>query len=94
MIEENKSRYMFTKYFFSVFTERTGLPLDEDTQAQILANCNSTEPYKKIDDKGRNSHYFTMNIHDKLITVVCDGQTHKIITCIIETHHRKEFGNL
>ena len=37
---------------------------------------------------------FTGSVNDQLITVVCDGYTHKIITCVIETHHRKEFDTL
>ena len=87
-------KYEFTSYFFKVFKERTGFDLTEDNQAYILSVCNTCKPHAKIDDKGRSSEYFTMRLEDRLITVVCDGKTHKIITVIIETHHRKEFAKL
>lgn len=83
--------YKFTKYFFKVFNERVGQPLDEDSQAYILSVCANTEPHKKVDDKGRFSEYFTMRVCEKLLTVVCDGFSHRIITCVIETHHRKSY---
>lgn len=89
-----KRPYRFTKYFFKVFAERVGCSLDEDAQAYILSVCNTVEPHKKVDDKGRFSEYFTMRVNDKLITVVCDGYSHKIITCVIETHHRKSYEGL
>lgn len=90
----NKNRYKFTKYFLNIVEERIGFKPDEDDLAFILSVCNSCEPHKKIDDKGRASEYFTMRLKDVLITVVCDGNTHKIITCVKETHHRKEFQGL
>lgn len=87
-------RYSFTKYFYKVFQERVGEELDEDTRAYILSVCTNTKPHKKVDNKGRYSEYFTMRVDSHLITVVCDANTHKIITCILETHHRKEFEGL
>ncbi len=91
---ENTKRYSFTNYFYRVFQERVGIELDEDTRALILSVCYNSEPHRKVDNKGRYSEYFTMRIQDKLITIVCDANTHKIITCVIETHHRKEFEHL
>lgn len=91
---EHTKRYSFTNYFYKVFYKRVGIELDDDTRAYILSVCHNSEPHRKIDNKGRNSEYFTMRVNDQLITVVCDGNTHKIITCVIETHHRKEFDTL
>lgn len=91
---ENTKRYSFTNYFYKVFQERIGIELDEDTRAFVLSVCQNSEPHRKVDNKGRYSEYFTMRIQDKLITIVCDANTHKIITCVIETHHRKEFESL
>lgn len=91
---ETTKRYSFTKYFYKVFSERVGGNLDEDSRAYILSVCQNSQPHRKIDNKGRHSEYFTMRVDDKLITVVCDADTHKIITCVLETHHRKEFETL
>lgn len=91
---ENTKHYSFTNYFYKVFQERIGIELDEDTRAFVLSVCQNSEPHRKVDNKGRYSEYFTMRIQDKLITIVCDANTHKIITCVIETHHRKEFESL
>lgn len=91
---ENTKRYSFTNYFYKVFYERVGIKLDEDTRAFILGVCHNSEPHRKVDNRGRYSEYFTMRVNDKLITVVCDANSHKIITCVIETHHRKEFESL
>lgn len=87
-------KYTFTKYFYEKFEERIGIPLTEDIRAFILSVCQNSTPHRKVDNKGRYSEYFTMRISDKLITVVCDANTYKIITCIIETHKRKEFAYL
>lgn len=99
MVQLNESsstnkRYTFTKYFFSIAKDRIGFDLDEDDIAYILSVCNSCEPHKKIDNKGRASEYFTLRLRGVLITIVCDSNTHKIITCVKETHHRKEFQGL
>ena len=83
--------YEFTKYFEKIFKEHTGINLDEDTRAQIMANIKNITPHKKIDDKGRYSEYFTFRLNDKLVTIVCDAHTHKIITGILETHYRPQF---
>jgi hypothetical protein len=91
---ENTKDYSFTKYFYQVYAERVGVPLNEDSRAYILSVLKTTEPHTKYDNKGRHSEYFTLRVEDKLITIVCDAYTHKIITCVIETHHRKEFENL
>lgn len=94
METNNEAHYTFTSYFYKVFTERTGLELTEDNRAYILGVCQTAVPHKKIDNKGRYSEYFTMRLNDELITVVCDANTHKIITCVMETHHRKAFNNI
>lgn len=86
--------YSFTKYFYKVFKERVGCELDEDSRAYILSVCQNSEPHKKVDSRGRFSEYFTLRVNDKLITVVCDADTHKIITCVLETHSRKAFKKL
>ena len=91
---ENTKKYTFTKYFYSVFYERINNILDDDAKAYILSVLNHTKPHIKYDDKGRHSEYFTLRIFDKLITIVCDADTHKIITCVMETHNRKEFKSL
>ena len=91
---ENTKNYSFTKYFYKVYEERVGVPLNEDSIAYILSVLKTTEPHIKYDNKGRHSEYFTLRIEEKLITIVCDADTHKIITCVIETHHRKEFEHL
>ena len=87
-------RYSFTKYFLKVYSERVGVPLSEDSRAYIFSVLQNTKPHTKYDNKGRHSEYFTLRIENKLITIVCDADTHKIITCVIETHHRKEFESL
>jgi len=88
-----ENNYQFTAYFFKVFASRTGLELTEDNKALILSVCQNTEPHKKIDNKGRYSEYFTFRIENKLITIVCDAKTKKIVTCILETHRRPQFDN-
>ena len=91
---ESTKGYEFTNYFYKVFRERVGIKLNSEIKMYILDTCNTYRPHRKIDNKGRDSEYFTMRINNKLITIVCDGTTHKIITCVVETHHRKEFENL
>lgn len=84
-------KYSFSKYFLDIFEQRIGFRLSQDDKAYIMMVCTNTKPHKKIDNKGRNSEYFTFRLKDILITIVCDGNSHKIITCIKETHKRKEF---
>lgn len=92
MNQSSKSkRYSFSKYFLDIFEQRIGFTLTDDDKAYILGVCYQCTPHKKIDNKGRNSEYFTFRLNDTLITIVCDGESHKIITCIKETHNRKEF---
>lgn len=93
-MENNTKNYSFTNYFYKVFEERIGVPLSEDNRAYILSVCKNSEPHRKIDDKGRYSEYFTLRVNDVLITIVCDAKSHKIITCVKETHHRKSFNEL
>ena len=84
-------RYKFTKSFGNNLFKNTGLSLTEDNAAYIKSICENTEPYTKIDNKGRHSEYFTFRLEDKLITVVCDADTKIIITAVIETHNRPQF---
>lgn len=93
MENSKQKKYQFTSYFCSVFNERTGVELTEDNKAFIMSVVNTCEPHKKIDNKGRPSEYFTFRIEGVLITIVCDGNTHKIITVIKETHLER-FKNL
>lgn len=87
------NEYTFAKYFNKVFVERFGFNLDEDIIAYIKCICKNQEPHVKIDDKGRYSEYFTFRLNEKLITIVCDHITKKIVTCFEETHRRKKFDN-
>lgn len=83
--------YQFTKSFLNRFPEHTGITLDTDTLAEIKAVLDVTTPYRKIDNKGRDSEYFTFRIQGVLVTIVCDARTHKVLTGIIETHNRPQF---
>lgn len=83
--------YTFTRYFLDIFKERTGCEPNEDNLAEVLSVCNNTNPHQKIDNRGRNSAYFTFSLQGNLITVVCDPETRKVITCIQETHNRRRF---
>lgn len=65
--------------------------MNEDISAYIKSICENTEPYTKIDNKGRHSEYFTFRLENKLITLVCDADSKVIITAIIETHNRPQF---
>lgn len=86
--------YKFTKTFTVNLKKNTGIDADSDTLAFISAVVNSTVPYKKIDNKGRHSEYFTFMLNDVLVTIVADGITKKILTGVIETHQRPQFlGN-
>ena len=82
--------YTFTKYFANIFTERTGLPFDEDNRACILAVCQNTEGHSKVDDHNRSSTYYTTIVGDKLLTIVCDSKSKKIVTVIEEKNPRWE----
>lgn len=89
--EITKKRYKFTRSFPNNLLKNTGIQLDEDGKAFIKSICENTEPYTKIDNKGRHSEYFTFRMDDKLITIVCDADSKFIITGIIETHDRPQF---
>lgn len=83
--------YKFSKNFASNLLKNTGIILNEDNAAYIKSICENTEPYRKIDNKGRRSEYFTFRMEDKLVTLVCDAGKKLIVTCIIETHDRPQF---
>ncbi len=80
--------YSTTKTFKMHFSKNTSLTLSEEDIASIIHFCNTTEGHKKIDKKGRNSEYFTLSIQNVLVTIICDFETRKIITGVIETHKR------
>lgn len=84
-------QYRFIKSFPDNLFRNTGILLDNDGKTYIKNVCESSEPHTKIDNKGRNSEYFTFFFKEKLITVVCDANTKCIITGIIETHDRPQF---
>lgn len=83
--------YSFTKVFKERFEERLNEAFTEDNQAYILAQISLGTPHRKIDNKGRYSEYFTFIINEKLVTIVCDQISHKIITLILELHERKQY---
>jgi hypothetical protein len=86
------AHYKYSKYFYQVFEDRTGLKANEDNLAYILGICNTTEPHKKIDNKGRPSAYFYAVIEDIPLCIVCDYQKEMIITLVKETHHHNHGG--
>jgi hypothetical protein len=79
--------YSCSKYFMSVFEERVGLKLTRELKAEILGRCTIGKPHRKR-KKGQYSEYFTMRLHGVHITIVADGNTHKLITVVIETRNR------
>ncbi len=83
--------YQFTQTFLKRFPENTGISLDDDILMEIKASIATMNPYRKIDNKGRDSEYFTFSICGILVTIVCSADTHKILTGIIETHDRPQF---
>lgn len=89
----NNEKYYFTKHFHAIFLERIGETLTEDLKAEIRANIAELRPHKKIDNRGRPSEYFTFIICGKPVTFAVDGITHRIKTCIIETHRPIEYYN-
>lgn len=93
-ITKRKPSYEFAKIFFDRFPKHTGIAINEDVLAEIKASMSMTEPYRKIDNKGRDSEYFTFRLCGVLVTIVCDAENHKILTGIIETHERPQFRKL
>lgn len=93
MVKSEKSkRYKFIRSFPDNMFRNTGITLDDDGKAYIKCVCENSEPHTKVDNKGRHSEYFTFTFQDTLITVVCDANTKFIITAVIETHKRPQFG--
>lgn len=77
----------FDKNFKNNLYKNTQIDADEKILAYILRKCKEVTPYKKIDNKGRASAYYTFLIYDKLVTIVVDyAHNDKIITGVIETH--------
>lgn len=89
--QETNNRYKFVKSFGKNLKKNTNIDFTEDNAAYIKSICENTEPYTKIDNKGRHSSYFTFRLEDILITVVCDADSKVIITAIIETHNRPQY---
>ena len=79
--------YHYTRYFSTIFEDRTGIPFSQCIWKEILTGiAHVNKPHCKVDNKGRYSEYMTFTIQGVLITFVFDGHTHKLITCIKETH--------
>lgn len=83
--------YSFIKSFPRNFKKNIGIEPSSDDLAYIKSVCEGTEPYRKVDNKGRNSEYFTFLLNDTLVTVVCDACTKRILTAVIEVHNRPQF---
>lgn len=75
----------FDNNFKNNLYKNTQIEADEKILKYILRKCSEITPYKKIDNKGRKSAYFTFFIYDKLVTIVADYEKEKIITGVIET---------
>lgn len=74
--------------------KNTGIQLTNDVKLFILEKCNTIKPYRIIDNKGRDTEYFTFIMEGKLVTLVCDAITKRILTCVIETHKKEKFKKI
>lgn len=85
--------YKFINHFFTRYKERfEEFPMTDDLRNFILNFCNETKPFSIVDNKHRKSDYFTFVLHDdELITIICDGKSKEIKTCIREAHKREKF---
>ncbi len=75
----------FSEGFKNNLYKNTLIDADKKILDYILKKCKEIEPYKKVDNKGRYSAYFTFYIYEKLVTIVADGNTGKILTGVLET---------
>ena len=75
----------FDKNFKYNLYKNTQIEADDKILDYILRKCSEIKPYKKIDNRGRKSAYFTFLIYEKLVTIVMDYGNEKIITGVIET---------
>ena len=57
----------FDNNFKNNLYKNTQIDADEKVLKYILRKCAEITPYKKIDNKGRKSAYYTFLIYDKLI---------------------------
>lgn len=87
----NPPRYMFIRSFAANLLKNTGIVFTTDIAAYIKSVCENTEPYRIIDNRGRNSEYFTFRLEGQLVTLVCDSINKKILTCVIETHKKPQY---
>lgn len=85
--------YSFTSHFFKRYKERfPEFPMTDDLKQYISNFCETQEPFSIIDNKKRQSDYFTFILYNKvLITIICDGTSKEIKTCIKEKYRRKKF---
>ena len=75
----------FDNNFKNNLYKNTQIDADEKVLKYILRKCAEITPYKKIDNKGRKSAYYTFLIYNKLVTIVADYEKGKIVTGVIET---------
>ena len=85
--------YSFTSHFFERYNERfPEYPMTDTLKDYVEMFCNTQKPFSIIDNKKRKSDYFTFILYgETLITIICDGDSNEIKTCIRETHKRKHF---
>ena len=81
-------KYTFVKTFSKNFLKNIGYEPSSEVLKYIREKVSATPSHTKIDSLGRHSEYHTFSLYDKLVTVVVDADTNRIITAIIETHKR------
>ena len=82
------NKYSFVSTFSKNFLKNIGYEPSGEVLKYIRDKVKETPFHTKIDSMGRHSEYHTFSLYDKLVTVVVDADTKKIITAIIETHKR------
>ena len=85
--------FCFISSFGRNLKKNTGIIPNKDNLAYIKMMLQNSDPYTKYDEKGRHSSYYTFILEEKLITVVVDADTNKVLTAVIETHRRGWNGN-
>lgn len=80
--------FCFIKTFAKNLKKNTGISPNNDNLAYIKMMLQNISPYTKYDNKGRHSSYYTFRLEEKLITVVVDADSKKVVTAVLETHNR------
>lgn len=80
--------FTFISSFARNLKKNTGIEPTSDNLAYIKMIVQTISPHVKYDDKGRHSSYYTCRLEDKLITVVVDADTKRILTAVVEKHKR------